>query len=104
MKLMKLTLALSLIGAFGMLLYMMIDGAFSLSDSRSQNDVLQAKCVLLARLADDGLRGRAVDTVIGSAGADVTAKTEGAELRLDDVVLRIDGGRVTGIDVAETCQ
>jgi hypothetical protein len=33
----------------------------------------------------------------------VLAKVEGNELSLDIVVLRVEGGKVTGVDVAKTC-
>lgn len=87
----------------GALIYMLINGAISLDHSRSQNKYLQAKCELLVKLADDGLRGRTADGVIKVAGPTVIAKIEGAELRLDTVVLRLQNGKVAGVDLTETC-
>lgn len=99
----RLTLVLSLIAVIGTLIYMLIDGAVSLDHSRSQNEMLRAKCELLAKLTDDGLRGRTVDRVIKLAGAGVIAKIEGLDLWLDNVVLHVQDGKVTSVDVAETC-
>jgi plasmid replication initiation protein len=72
--------------------------------SRSQNRMLSQKCELLARLADEGLRGRTAEAVMRTVDSKVLVKIEGGELSLDDVVLRVEGGKVTGVDVAETCR
>lgn len=86
------------------LIYMVIDGSLSLTYSRSENKYLRSKCELLAKLADQGLRGHSLDAVIKSAGTGVIAKVEGSELRLDNVVLRIEGQKIVGVDVEETCR
>lgn len=88
----------------GVLIYMLIDAAISLDHSRSQNQMLSQKCELLARLVDEGLQDRTTEAVIKNAGPKVIAKVEGNELRLDNVVLRVEGGKVTGVDVAESCR
>lgn len=88
----------------GVLIYMLIDAAISLDHSRSQNQMLSQKCELLARPVDEGLQDRTTEAVIKSAGPKVIAKVEGNELRLDNVVLRVGGGKVTGVDVAESCR
>jgi len=100
----RLLLIFATLVAVGALIYMLIDAAISLDHSRSQNHMLSQKCELLARLADEGLRGRTREAVIKSVGSKVIAKVEGNELRLDSVVLRVEGGKVTGVDVAETCR
>jgi hypothetical protein len=66
--------------------------------------MLSQKCELLARLADEGLRGRTAEAVMRTVDSKVLVKIEGGELSLDDVVLRVEGGKVTGVDVAETCR
>lgn len=104
MKAVRWMLGVGAVIVIAALIYMLIDGAISLDHSRSQNQVLQAKCELLARLADDGLRGRTTDEMGKIAGVKVIAKIEGAELRLDNVVLRIRNGKVVGIDEEETCR
>lgn len=88
----------------GLLVYMVIDAAISLDHSRSENQFLRRKCELLVKLADNGLRGHTSDAVIKGVGSNVIAKLEAPELRLDDVVLRVENGRITGVDVAETCR
>lgn len=90
-------------GLIGVLLYMVMDSAISLDHSRSQNQYLRHKCELLAKLASDGLRGRSIDSVKHAGGTDVIAKAEGNELWLDDIAIKIVGGKVADIDVAETC-
>lgn len=104
MSVTRLLLIAAAIIVVGALIYMLIDAAISLDHSRSQNQMLSQKCELLARLVDEGLQGRTTEAVIKSAGSKVIAKVEGNELRLDNVVLRVEGGKVTGVDVAETCR
>ena len=104
MSVSRLLLIAAAIIVVGALIYMLIDAAISLDHSRSQNQMLSQKCELLARLVDEGLQGRTTEAVIKSAGSKVIAKIEGNELRLDNVVLRVEGGKVTGVDVAETCR
>jgi hypothetical protein len=104
MNVSRLLLIVAAVIVVGALIYMLIDAAISLDHSRSQNQMLSQKCELLARLADEGLQGRTTEAVIKSVGSKVIAKVEGNELRLDSVVLRVEGGKVTGVDVAETCR
>lgn len=104
MNVSRLLLIAAAIVVVGALIYMLIDAAISLDHSRSQNQMLSQKCELLARLVDEGIQGRTTEAVIKSAGSKVIAKVEGNELRLDNVVLRVEGGKVTGVDVAETCR
>lgn len=104
MKVSHLLLIAASSSLLGALVYMVIDAAISLDHSRSQNQMLSQKCELLARLVDEGLQGRTTDAVIRSAGSKVVAEVEGNELRLDDVVLRVESGKITGVDVAETCR
>lgn len=104
MSVSRLLLTAAAIIVVGALIYMLIDAAISLDHSRSQNQMLSQKCELLARLVDEGLQGRTTEAVIKSAGSKVIAKVEENELRLDNVVLRVEGGKVTGVDVAETCR
>ncbi len=101
---MRLLLIAAAIIVVGALIYMLIDAAISLDHSRSQNRVLSQKCELLARLADEGLQGRTTEAVIRTVDSKVLVKLEGSELSLDDVVLRVEGGKVTGVDIAETCR
>jgi len=100
----RLLLIAAAIIVVGALIYMLIDAAISLDHSRSQNRVLSQKCELLARLADEGLQGRTTEAVIRTVDSKVLVKLEGSELSLDDVVLRVEGGKVTGVDIAETCR
>lgn len=100
-RLLSIAAAIIVVGA---LIYMFNDAAISLDHSRSQNQMLSQKCEQLARLVDEGLQGRTTEAVIKSAGSKVIAKVEGNELRLDNLVLRVEGGKVTGVDVAETCR
>lgn len=88
----------------GILLYMVIDSAISLTYSRSHTEALTRKCELLAKLADEGLRGHSLEAVIRTAGPKVIAQVEGSALRLDGVVLRIKNEKIVGVDVAETCR
>lgn len=104
MNVSRLLLIAAAIVVVGALIYMLIDAAISLDHSRSQNQMLSQKCELLARLVDEGIQGRTTEAVIKSAGSKVIAKVEGNELRLDNVALRVEGGKVTGVDVAETCR
>lgn len=104
MNAIRVMLLLAAVIVIGGLIYMLVDCAISLDNSRSQNQTLARKCAHLARLADDGLRGRSINSVIKSAGVNIVAAVEGGELRLDDVVLRVEGGIVTGINLDETCQ
>lgn len=92
---------LLVIGGLG---YMVIDASISLTDARAQNAALSRKCDLLARLSNEGLRGRPVDGLVKPMGAGVIVKLEGSELRLDDVVLRVENGKVVKIDIDETCR
>lgn len=101
---MRLLLIAAAIIVVGALIYMLIDAAISLDHSRSQNRVLSQKCELLARLADEGLQGRTTEAVIRTVDSKVLVKLEGSELSLDDVVLPVEGGKVTGVDIAETCR
>lgn len=104
MNVSRLLLIAAAIVVVGALIYMLIDAAISLDHSRSQNQMLSQKCELLARLADVGLQGRTTGAVIRTVDSKVLVKLEGSELSLDDVVLRVEGGKVTGVDVAETCR
>jgi hypothetical protein len=104
MSVTRLLLIAAAIIVVGALIYMLIDAAISLDHSRSQNQMLSQKCELLARLVDEGLQGRTTEAVIKSVGSKVIAKVEGNELRLDNVVLLVEGGKVAGVDVAETCR
>ncbi|MFN9490647.1 MAG: hypothetical protein ACK59Y_12830 [Betaproteobacteria bacterium] len=104
MNVLRLLLIAAAIIVVGALIYMLIDAAISLDHSRSQNRVLSQKCELLARLADEGLQGRTTEAVIRTVDSKVLVKLEGSELSLDDVVLRVEGGKVTGVDIAETCR
>lgn len=104
MNTVRLILIVAVVAVVGGLIYMLIDGAISLDNSRMQNTRLRTKCELLARLADEGLRGRATDVVIKSAGANVITKIEGPELSLDDVILRVQNEKIAGVDMAETCR
>ena len=104
MKTVLVLLIIVLVGITGVLLYMVVDCAISLDHSRVQNQALHRKCELLARLADDGLRGRPPSSVIRVAGSNVIAKIEGEELRLDDVVLHIADERIARLDMMETCR
>lgn len=104
MRPVRITLSVALIGVIGTLLYMVVDGAISLDYSRSQNLYLHRKCELLAKLVDEGLRGRSIDTAKRAVGSDVIAKVEGNELRLDNVVLQISDGKIARVEVAETCR
>ncbi|RYH61657.1 MAG: hypothetical protein EON54_09920 [Alcaligenaceae bacterium] len=97
-------LVAAVISIVGALIYMLIDASISLNHSRSQNQMLGQKCELLARLVDNGLRGRTTEAVIESAGPKVLAKVEGNELHLDNLVLRVEDSKVTGVDTAETCR
>lgn len=104
MNVSRLLLIFATVIVVGAMIYMLIDAAISLDYSRSQNRMLSRKCELFARLADEGLRGKTTEAVIKSAGPKVVAKVEGNELRLDSVVFRLEGGKVTGVDIAETCR
>ncbi|MER0203896.1 MAG: hypothetical protein DU480_08590 [Nitrosomonas sp.] len=97
-------LVVGVVIVIGALIYILIECMVSLDHSRSQNEVLQAKCELLARLADDGLRDHFTDSVIKLAGVNVIVKIEGPEFRLNDVILHAQSGKITGVDIAETCR
>lgn len=66
----KIVWALVLAGivVLAMLMHMVIGGAVSLTYSRAENKYLRSKCELLAKLAEEGLRGRSLDAVIKRAG------------------------------------
>lgn len=104
MRTVRLFIILIGLGGFGTLLYMLTDSAISLDHSRSQNEFLRQKCVLLAELADDGVRGKSVAAVKSMAGANVITKREDGTLWLDNVALRVDHDQVTGVDVTESCR
>lgn len=84
--------------------YMLIDCTISLDHSRMHNSRLGARCELLGRLADEGLRGRPIVEIIQIAGINVLVKDEGATISFDDVVLRVQNGQVLKVEVEETCR
>jgi hypothetical protein len=104
MSKLRIVIVVTMAAVIGTLLYMVIDGAISLTYSHSHIKYLNRNCEVLAKLVEDGFRGRAVDSVVKGAGATSIAKFEGQELRLDNVVLRVENGKVTGVDIAQTCR
>src|SRR4051794_33540282 len=104
MKMMWTFLGLAGIATVGVLVYMVVDSAISLTHARSYSLTLSRNCEVLAKLAEEGLRGRSVDLVIKSVGPTVVVKTEGSELRLNDVVLHVESGRIVGVDIPATCR
>jgi hypothetical protein len=104
MKMMWTFLVIACMAIVGVLVYMVVDSAISLTYARAHSQRLSHNCEVLAELANEGLRGRSVDAVVKSVGRTVTIKPEGSELRLDDVVLHVENGRILGVDKPDTCR
>lgn len=103
MKTVSVVLVVALLAVVGGLVYMIVDGAISLDHSRAQNKRLREKCELLAKLTELGLRGRLAEETVRAMGPDVLIQREGSQLRVDGVVLSVEGGKITAVNVTETC-
>jgi hypothetical protein len=85
-------------------LFTIFDSAVSLDYSRARNVSLTENCRLLATLAEPRLVGFTESAVVSLVGPDVIVKAEGSELWVDDLVFRTSGGKVTGVDLLESCR
>ncbi len=86
------------------LAFLLFDSAISLTYSRAQNESLEERCLLLAKLVGPRMAGLSAREISDQVGPEVLVKLEGDQLWVEHLVFRVKNDRVVGIDLKETCE
>ena len=84
-------------------LFAAFDAAVGLEHARAKNRDMTGRCRLLAKLAEPGFKELSESAVRSLVGPEVIVDVEDGDLWVDDLVFRLADGRISGIDLAQSC-